>query len=184
MGLEQVKKEILDKASQEAKNITQKGQAEAKEILDKTNKEIREYRTKVIEDTKKLEEAMERRVIAAAEFDVKKMKLDKKKEMIEKAFDNVKSKLGKLDDKNKEKNIKKLLAKAKKEIEVKYLHGNPADKKIINRIKGVEYRETDITGGIVAESKDLSFSVDMSYDELLDEIRKKHLQEIADKLFS
>lgn len=183
MGLEQVKKEILEKASAEAKQIVGKGKKEAEEIMERTNEEINSYRKSAEGDSRKLIDSMERKVIAAAEFEVKKMKLDRKKEMIDRVFSNARKKLSSLGEKSREANIRKLLAKAKKEIEVKYVHANKADSKIVQKLHEVEYRETDITGGIVAESHDLNFCVDLSYDGLLEDIKKKHLQEIAKKLF-
>ena len=183
MGLEQVKKEILEKANQEAKEIAEKGKKEADSIMEKTKAEIESYRKMVDEDGKKLIEGMERKAIASAEFDVKKMKLDRKKEMIDLVFGNVSERLQSLSEQKREADIKKLLAKARKEIEVKYVHANPKDEKIINRMHDVKYMETDIIGGIVAESHDLSFSIDLSYDEMLEDVRKKYLQEIAKTLF-
>ena len=78
MGLEQVKKEILEKADEEAKEIVEKGKKEADSIMEKTRAEIESYRKTVEEEGKKLIEGMERKAIASAEFDVKKMKLNKK----------------------------------------------------------------------------------------------------------
>ncbi|PIN86731.1 hypothetical protein COV19_03275 [Candidatus Woesearchaeota archaeon CG10_big_fil_rev_8_21_14_0_10_44_13] len=183
MGLEQVKKEILDKADEEAGKIVEKAKNEAEGILKKTKEEIEAYRKGADEDTKKLIEAMERKVMAAAEFDVKKMKLDRKKEIIDSVFEQVEKELRELPDRKREENIKKLLAKAKKDIEVKYVHANENDRKIVQKISGVQYKETDIIGGIVAESPDLNFVVDISYDELLQNVRKTYLQEIAKMLF-
>lgn len=183
MGLEQVKKEILDKASEEAKAVIEKGRKEAESIMRKTDGEITIYRKKVEEEGVKLMESMERKIIAAAEFDVKKMKLDRKKEMMDLVMEGVKKRLEGLPENSREANIKRLLAKARKDIEVKFVHANPKDRKIVQKISGVEYKETDIIGGIVAESRDMNFSVDLSYDGMLEDIKKKHLQEIAKSLF-
>lgn len=183
MGLEQVKKEILDKADEEAERIVEKARKEAEEIMRNAREETEAYRKQAEEDTKKLIEAMERKVVAAAEFEVKKMKLDRKKGIIDQVFADVEKELKGLSEKKREESIKKLLAKAKKDIDVRYVHANGNDKAIVQRIPGVIYRDTDIIGGIVAESPDQSFVVDLSYDEILQNVRKAYLQEIAKMLF-
>lgn len=183
MGLEQVKNEILGNANEEAKRIAEAGKREAEEIMRKADGEIEKSRKSAEDDTRKLIEAMERKAISSAEFDVKKMKLDRKKDIIDRVFGNVKKDLGSLGEKDREAGIRSLLAKAKKEIEVKYVHASPKDKSLIGKIPNVVYKETDIMGGIVAETQDLSLCVDFSYDAMLDEVRKKHLQEIAKILF-
>lgn len=183
MGLEQVKNEILENANEEAKRIAEAGKREAEAIMRKADEEIGRIRKSAEDDTRKLIEAMERKAISSAEFDVKKMKLDRKKDIIDRVFESVKKDLGSLGEKEREAGIKSLLTKAKKEIEVKYVHASPKDKGIVSRMPGIVYKETDITGGIVAETQDLSLCVDFSYDAMLDEVRKKHLQEIAKRLF-
>lgn len=183
MGLEELKKEILDKAEEEARKITGSGKREAEEIMTKAMQEIEQSRKASEEDAARISEKIEKKALASAEFDSKKMKLDRKKEIIDKLFSEVKADLSRMDERKRESSIKKLLDRANKEIQVKYVHANANDKKIIERMKGVSYVKADITGGIVAESQDLDFSIDLSYDEILEGIRKKHLQEIAEKLF-
>ena len=183
MGLEEVKKEILEKAKSEADRIINEGKKEAEKIMDETSRKIKEYRENVNNDTKKLLDIMERKEIAGAEFDVKKMKLDKKKEMIDRAFSNVVGRLRRIPEKKRETLIRKLIEKAKKEIDVKYVYASKDDRKIIEKIPSVKYREADISGGIIAENEDGSISIDYSYEEILDGIKKENLQEIASKLF-
>ena len=53
----------------------------------------------------------------------------------------------------------------------------------MKNIRGIEYKEADITGGIIAENKDGSIMVDYSYNEIFDSIEKENMKEIAAKLF-
>ncbi|MFO8015767.1 MAG: V-type ATP synthase subunit E family protein [Candidatus Woesearchaeota archaeon] len=187
MSLDKVKKEILQKAEKEADSIISRGKKEAEEMMKKADEEAEEYRKNSEEENRKVIERMEKKTLASADFDIKKMKLDKKKEMIDMAFENARKRLQDMSDKDKEARMKKLLEKAKKEIDVGTVYSSPEDRKIVQKIvqkmPGVKCSTADISGGIIAESKGGEFSVDMSYDELLEEVKKKYLQEIAAKLF-
>lgn len=183
MGLEEVKEEILEKANAESRRIISEGSREAEKIAKETDSQIKSLIEKSDEETSKLIESMERKEVSGAEFDAKKAKLDRKKDMVEKAFSNVRKDLAAMPEKKRESYLKKLVDKAKTEIEVAYVYANSDDRKIVEKIKGVRYKQADISGGIIAENKDASIRVDYSYDEMLDSIKKESMQEIAEKLF-
>ncbi|HLC99321.1 MAG TPA: V-type ATP synthase subunit E family protein [Candidatus Nanoarchaeia archaeon] len=184
MGLEEVKRDILEKADSEAKRIISEGKREAEKIGIETEAQIKSYREKAKSDASRLIEAMERKEAAAAEFEAKKMKLDKKKEIINAAFADVRKTLSSMPESRREAYLKRLVEKAKKEIDVAYVYANSSDRKIIERMHGVSYKEADLAGGIIAENQDSSIRVDYSYEEILDSIEKESMQEIAAKLFS
>jgi V/A-type H+-transporting ATPase subunit E len=183
MGLEELKEEILEKANAFARKLIDEGNWEAGKIAKETDAQVRDLLEKSDLETSKLIESMERKEVSGAEFDAKKAKLDMKKEMVEKAFSNVEASLSEMPEKKREQYIRKLVEKAKKEIEVAFVYAKSDDRKIIEKMSGVKYKPADITGGIIAENKDGSIRVDYSYDEMLDSIKKESMQEIAEKLF-
>ncbi|MBD3314123.1 hypothetical protein GF345_06790 [Candidatus Woesearchaeota archaeon] len=185
MGLEEVKKEIIENAEKKAEGIVKEGKDEADRIIKETDAQLEDYRKRSEDDAHKIISAMERKERSSAEFDVKKMKLDKKKEIIDRAFSEVKKKLQSMPDKKRESYLKNLLDDAKKEIDVAKVYVNSQDRKIAERItgKGISVDGSEISGGLVAENSDSTISVDYSYDELLDTVEKENLQEIASKLF-
>ena len=183
MGLEELKREILEKANAEAGRIISEGESEAWKIAKETDSQIKALTGKSDEETSRLIESMERNEISGAEFDAKKARLDRKKEMVEKAFSNVRKELSGMPDKKREQYLKKLVEKSKDEIEVAFVYANSDDRKIIDKISGVKYKQADISGGMIAENRDASIRVDYSYDELLDRIKKEGMQEIAERLF-
>lgn len=183
MGLEEVKKEILEKAGLEAKRIISEARGEAEAITKDTEKQVSDYKERSDKEALKLIETIERKEKAGAEFDAKKLKLDRKKELVDAAFNNVKKTLAKMPEKKREEYIKKLIDKAKKEIDVAYVYANSNDRKIVERIPGIKYKEAEIVWGIIAENIDGSIRVDYSYEEVLDSVEKENMQEIATKLF-
>jgi len=183
MGLEKVKQEIIAKVESEASAIIGEARQEEDKILQEARSRADEYRRKAEEDTDKIIEGLEKREIAAAVFNVKKMKLDKKKEIVDLVFKEVADRIEKMDSKKRAEFIKKLADKTKKEIDVRYIRANRKDKPAVESIRGVSYIESGMLGGIIAENASRDISVDYSFEEILREIREKSLQEIAKILF-
>ena len=183
MGLNEVKQEILRNAQKQAGSIIADANNEAKAIGDNAQVEIQEYRDKVEKNTTALISAMERKESAGVEFDLKKALLDKKKEIIERVFTNVLNDLVSASAKKKEDILKMLIAKAGKEIDVKLVYVNKADKPIVSKMNGLQCKEADIIGGVIAETADGTIRIDYSYEEILDAIKKDNLQQIALLLF-
>jgi V/A-type H+/Na+-transporting ATPase subunit E len=182
MGLDQVKQEIQEKAEQEAAAIMREAESEADRIMQEAKEKVAEHKQQAEASTQQVLELLEKRELAAAEFDVKKALLNKKKSMIGNVMEEVKEKLSMLDDATRTSNLKKLLARAKKEIDVHYVYANIKDKSIVKALK-VEYKEQALVGGIITENKERTISVDYSYDQMLQEIQDKSLQNIGEKLF-
>ena len=183
MGLNEVKHEIIQNARKEADAILAGARLEAQAIDRKAQAEISDYRNAVEQDTQKLLAAIERREIAGAEFDLKKALLGKKTEMIGAVLERSKKKMQGMSIRKKEEIIRKLVAKAGKEIEVKVVYASKADRAIVSAIKGMIFREADISGGIIAETADGRMRIDCSYGELFDAVKKDNLQQIALLMF-
>ena len=108
------------------------------------------------------------------------MFLEEKKKAIETVFEKVRENLVSLKAPKRKEHIKRLVEKAKKEIDVKYVYCNKTDKKPMGAIKT---QEAEILGGIIAENKKKDVRVDYSYETLLEDIKEKYLQDLGNKLF-
>lgn len=180
MGLEEVKKEILDEAQQEADRIIGEGEKEAESIVSQAKQKAEEYREDVKADTERVLDTVERRALGTASFDVKKHTLDEKNDIIDEVMENVVERLRSESESKRKKLLQALLKKAKDEIDVGTVYVNKQDKKLLT---GVDVKVADIKGGLIAETKDGSVSVDLSFDEIIDEIRKNELEDINQRLF-
>lgn len=180
MGLDKVKEEIIRKAKEQAEAIITEGREEAEKIAKEAEGKIKENKEKIEAELKKTGISIKKKGIASAELEVKKILLQEKKRAIENIFEEVKNKLAALNDKKREEYIKKLIEKAQKEINVKYIYCNKKDRKFI---KDFEVEETDILGGLIAENEKRDTSVDYSYETILENIKEKHLQGIGKVLF-
>ena len=183
MGLEEVKKQIIEEAQKKAQDMASEASAEAKRILAYADKEVRHYEKELKANSEKMLAAQERKELAAAEFDGRRAILDKKKGMIDRAIDEAKNELKKLPAEQRKKLISKLLEKAKSEIAVKRVYLNKKDNSYVKE-KGITVKEKEMVGGLIAETGDGRISVDYSFEETLNEVKEAHLQELSEVLFS
>jgi len=180
MGLESVKEELLSNAKEQSDSLIAEARKEAGRIMKEAGKKIEEMKEKSDIAAKKAMDAVKRQELSSAELECKKMSLEAKKQAIQNAFNEAKSRLENLDDKKREKYIKSLLEKVKKDIEVSYIY---CSKKDVKFLKGSNCETASIIGGIIAENKDKTIRVDYSFETMLDTIKEDKLQEINKMLF-
>ncbi|MBI2660108.1 hypothetical protein HYX07_03010 [Candidatus Woesearchaeota archaeon] len=180
MGLESVKEEILNSAKEQANSLIAEGRKEASRISKETEKKIEELQRKSEEETKKTLDMIKRQELASAELDSKKAVLEARKQSIENVFEEAKKKLGILDDKRREQIMKKLLDRAKNEIEAASIYCSKRDAKFF---KGLTVHAIDIIGGLVAENKEGTIRIDYSFDTILQSIKEGELHNVNKILF-
>lgn len=181
MGLETVKEEILNSAKEQSSSMLSEARKEANRILRETEKKIEEFRVKSDADAKKAMDTLKRQELASAELDNKKMLLEAKKQAIENVFYEARKKLENMDDKKRELTFRKLLDKAKSEIEIADIYCNKKDAK---SFKGLNVRPLDMIGGLIAENKEGTVRIDYSFDTMLQGIKEIELQNINKILFA
>lgn len=180
MGLEKVKEEIISKARQSADAAIKEGKSEAERIMKEAEKKAIKNKEKIEAELKTIEAAIKRKELASSELEIKKMILEEKKRAIEEVFEEVKKTLKNLSDKKREEHIKRLIERAKKEIDVKHVYSNKRDRRFI---KDFETEETEILGGLIAENSSRDIRVDYSYDAVLEGIKEHYLQDLGKILF-
>jgi V/A-type H+-transporting ATPase subunit E len=182
MGLEQVKAEILQKAKKEAVDIAKNAEAEAAKAAKDTAAELAAYVKEKEESFRKAEDVMKRKGLAQMGLDLKKLLLEAKKDTINHAFDAAKRKLHALPAAKKNEMLESIFMKAKKEIDAAVVYCNPHDA-ILLKDKGVELKSADLFGGVIAENRDETIRIDLSYETILESIRNENLQEVSAELF-
>ena len=184
MGLEDVKKEIIDQAKRESSELISKAKVEAKDILQNANKEVKEYGEEASANTKKLLDSLERKMLASARADAQRTVHQVKEEMIAKVLEEAKIELNKLPESKREEFLSSLLSKAKQEIEDDTILVNENDKSLLPEIsEGITVKQVEISGGLIAQTEDGKISVDLSVEEQLEMVRSEKLVEISQTLF-
>ena len=180
MGLENVKKEIIREAEKKAKEINAEYAGKIDSLTAKSTEEISEYRANAEQHANQLIHTTERKMLAAARFDAQRNVLDAKKVALDSVLDSVTDHFVNMKSAEKKKFLQKLLKSAKDEIDVKVVHLNKHDVKLLT---GVTTKPADIAGGLIAESKDGSVSINLSVEELVAAAREKLLVELSEVLF-
>ena len=180
MGLETVKEEILSNAKEQSNSIIAEARKEASRITREAEKKMEQMNEKNDAETKKILEMIKRQELANAELENKKMLLEAKKQAIEGVFSEAMKKLETLEDKTREVYIKKLLEKARNDIEIAHVYCNKKDSKFL---KGFNAEPISIIGGLMAENKEKQLRVDYSFETLLQSIKENELQNISKILF-
>lgn len=180
MGLEAVKDEILNSAKEQSNSLIAEARKEASRIARETENKIEGMRQKSDEEAKRMIDAIKRQELASAEMENKKMLLEAKKQLIDGVFAEARKSIENLDDKKKEFYIKKLLEKAKNDIEISNVYCSKKDSKFL---KGFHAEAADIIGGIMAENREKTIRVDYSFDSMLENLKETELQSINKVLF-
>lgn len=175
MGLEELKKHILENSREKVNEIERESSIKLKETEEGFKAKIAEK-----ERIAKLKIENELRLItqirtAAAKSEATQQILEKKRELIEAAIRGAKEVL----KQNNSAYLARLLAKAKLQIEVERVYCSKEDARYLK----IETMPMELDGGIIAENKDETVSVDFSYDALLEQIKEKHLFDISKVLF-
>ena len=180
MGLETVKEEILRSAKEQSNSLAAEARKEANRIMKESEIKIEEIKEKNDAQTKRVMDAIKRQELAVAELENKKMLLEAKKQLIDNVFADATKKLENLEDKKREACIKRLLEKAKNDIEIADVYCNKKDSKFLKEFK---LEATHIIGGLLAENKEKTIRVDYSFETLLQSIKENELQNISKILF-
>ncbi|MDP3765768.1 MAG: V-type ATP synthase subunit E family protein [Nanoarchaeota archaeon] len=181
MGLETVKEEILNSAKEQSNSLIAEARGEANRIMKESETKIETMKEKSDAETKRMMDMIKTQELASAELENKKMLLEAKKQIIETVFIEAKKSLEGLDDKKRENYLKKLIEKAKNEIELMNVYCNKRDSKFL---KGFNIETIDVIGGLMTENKEKTIRIDYSFETMLQSIKENELQNINKILFA
>ena len=180
MGLETVKEEIIRNAKEQETALIAEARKETSRIMKDAEKKIEELKEKSNAEFNKKVDVIKKQELASTELECKKILLETKKQVIESVFSEAREKVQGLDSKKREDYLKKLLEKAKNDIELANVYCN---KKDIELLKDFNAESVDIIGGLIAENKDKTIRVNYSFETILQGIKENKLQTINKLLF-
>jgi V/A-type H+-transporting ATPase subunit E len=184
MALDNVTKEITESAKASAEAIRAEGDAEAAKIMADADAVVSDMRTKEDKKLKETVEQLGRQMLSSAELESKKIVLSKKKEMLEKAFAESLASLESASAATKKKQYKQMVDAVKKVIEDPNAYCSK-NEDITAQDIGVSKLEkvSNITGGLILESKDGTIQADMQYKTILQSIWDSEMKNLSDILF-
>ena len=185
MTLDKVVDEIICTAKADASALKKEGKVEAVSILKKAKANASEIEEDATDYAKGVIEAMEKKELASAKLQCKRIELDSRKEIIDKVFDKLREKVMMLDDKTKKNIYEKMIKNAVCELsDARYVYANAKDRSIVKSVAaGLEVKEADILGGVIVEDKDQNVRIDCTFESVLDDVRDESLKDISKVLF-
>lgn len=177
MGIEAVQEEIISLTQKIGEEKIESAAKKANEIKNETLKIITEEDEKAKKETEYLIEQLKKLLDAQVKFEIRKIELKSKKELLTKIFEKAKEKINSFDDKTQERLTMILLDEANKEIEVRLVICNKKTSKWIPKNFDIQIEE--MNGGLITETKDGTLRVDNSYETILEKVRKDALKKIV-----
>ncbi|PIU21678.1 MAG: hypothetical protein COT15_01085 [Candidatus Diapherotrites archaeon CG08_land_8_20_14_0_20_34_12] len=186
MPLKEVIEEITNQANREASEILKKAEAESKEILKKAELGSEQKTAEARENASKAAEEYKKKKIANIKLDLKKERMQEKKAILEQIVNKAKEKLGKMDERQREDLLKKLITIAKHELpDIKYIECSKSDANIVKKMMQTAEIKSDLAGlgGIIAANKDKTIQLDLTFERLLEQAKEEYIDEISKRVF-
>lgn len=175
MGIEELKKDIEKSAEKRFREIEADTALKIKEIKDELKSRIKEIKGSIELKTHGELQKIEQIVIAEAKSEETQNILEKKRAAIGLVIEEAKKAIKRH---NKE-YIRRLFAKAQTQFDLGEIYCSKEDADIL----GIKATTKDFGGGLIAENKDGTIGVDYSYNAILNQIRDRFIQDIAEVLF-
>jgi V/A-type H+-transporting ATPase subunit E len=184
MALDKVANDILDNARKEADQRVQEAEKERAKILQESDQRIDKMR-KVEE--KELQDGlmrMRRQELSSAELEAKKTVLNKRKDVLNRAFEEMLKELSAMDHKEKSALYKKIVADGKKVIHKPKVFIPKGEADLLAGLRGCEsLTETEMGSGLILENDDGSVRLDYRFKTILESIWDRELKSISNTLF-
>jgi V/A-type H+-transporting ATPase subunit E len=182
MGLEIVVKDIQEGARAEVSRIKAEGDAKASEIIN----EAKEIQKKMLGDSlAKAEEdlqSLHQQVISSANLEVKRITLNKRKELLDQVYNQTIEKIKSMPASKKEELLKDIINKY--EASGARIYSSNDSEDIVKKLTSLSYAgNIDSIGGVVLENEDGTVRLDFTYDSILKNVYERSLKQISDILY-
>uniref|UniRef100_A0A7J2TJG8 A-type ATP synthase subunit E n=1 Tax=Archaeoglobus fulgidus TaxID=2234 RepID=A0A7J2TJG8_ARCFL len=187
MPLDAVLKEIRIKGEEEVKRIEEEAKREVEKIIKEAKIEAEALIKKAKEEAEKEGEALRKQEISSLNLEMKRLMLAKQKEITDEVFKMLRKKIAEMDEKMRKELIKTLIEKNAKDNMNLYVRKE--DEKIVREILEELKMNLKIAGnisalgGIIIEDPSGEVRVNLTFDELLNQLYEKKLNEVAKVLF-
>jgi len=184
MGLEKVIEEILAAGEAKRSKILSEANEEKRKIISTAQSEAEASRKAREADMQRRMTMSRQQALSSAELESKKRLLQEKNQMLAKAKEETLEALKELGQADRKQLLDKLCKAAAKELSKGVIHCLKADDKLVTAPSGFK-KAADLSyaGGILAESEDGSYRINLTYEALLDDLWAKDVRKIYETLF-
>lgn len=186
MTLDTLVEEIRKKSDDQVKEIKEEGQKEADRII----AEAKEESNKILEDARKEAEdeaeRLKRQEVSGLNLEMKREALAKRKELPEQVFEKLQEKVKEMDAETKKNLLSNLIKNNASAGNVVYSNKDDEGivKEVVSDIKDVEYGgNIDCLGGVIVESEGGEVRINLTFDEMLNQLYDEKMNEVTKILF-
>jgi len=187
MPLDKVLQEIQQKGEEEVRRIREEAEKEVEKILAEAKAEAEKILKKAREDAEKEAEAIRKQEISSVKLEMKRELLNVQKEILEDVSNLLKQKVRDMDEETRKKIISKLLEKNASPGMVVYSRKEDEDivKGLIKELKlDVKYGgNVECIGGVILEDTAGDIRLNLTFDELVNQVYEQKLSEVSKLLF-
>ena len=189
MGLEKVTEEILRKGEDEQRRILAEGEAEASKILKASEEGSKSVMDRAMKEAQEAAKRLRVQELSIAHVEVKKVRLNAEKEMLDKVYSDCLGELSRLRPEEARPLLEASVQKVARELGAggAEVWCSPRESEMVKGLcetAGLAFSGTlDCAGGIVAESKDRSLRLDLRYETILADVWAQKMKEISGVLF-
>ncbi len=187
MPLDRVLQEIRQKGEEEVKRIKEEAEKEVERILSEAQAQAEEILKKAREEAEKEAEALRKQEISSVKLEMKRELLNKEKEVMEEVFNLLKQRIREMGKEERKKLIKKLLEKNASPGMLVYSRKDDEDivKELIKELKlDLKYAgNIDCLGGIVLEDPSGEIRINLTFDEIIEQVYEQKMSEVSKILF-
>ncbi len=186
MSLEKVLQEIQKEGEEAVRKIREETEKEVNAILAEAKEEAEKILKKAREEAEKEAEALRKQEISSLNLEMKRLLLNKQKEIVEEVFNLLRQRIREMDEDTRKKLIEKLLKSASPGMLV-YSRKEDEElvKSLIQQLKlDVKYAgNVECLGGIVFEDPSGEVRINLTFDEFLNQLYEQKLSEVSKILF-
>ncbi|MET1124260.1 MAG: V-type ATP synthase subunit E [Archaeoglobaceae archaeon] len=187
MPLEPILQEIREKAESEAKRIREEAEREARRILEEARAEAEKILKTAREEAEKEVEALRKQELSIVSLEMKRELLNKQKEIVESVFEFVRQKLENMDAETKKRILKSLISRNAQPGMLVY--SRKEDEEIVKEVikeLGIDLKyagNIECLGGVVLEDPSGEVRINLTFDELLNQLYEQKMSEVTKMLF-
>lgn len=180
MGLEVVLKEIEESNKKEIELINLDAFKTSEDIVENARKQVRETLGLKLANIEDQIQKKKQQVISSANLEVKRLILNKKKELLDSVYSNAFEYINSMsDEKNKE--LLECLIKKYCIDNNSNIYSNLKSEKLVKELSTLNYTgNVNCIGGIIIEDKNGNIKQDYTYDLILKNVFERSLKSISD----
>ncbi len=183
MPLDNVIEEIYEKGREQVESILKEAEKEAEKIIAEAKREAEEILKKAREDAEKEAENLRRQEVSSVSLEMKRLFLNKQKELLESVFDLTKQRVREMGEEDRKKLLEELIKKNARDGMV--IYSRKEDESVVKEIIGslgkkIEYGgNINCLGGVILEDSKEGIRINLTFDELLNQLFEQEMSEVS-----